>query len=141
MQSRFKPLFLISIPLFVLHGLEEILSGFYNIDSHVRFVFGWLEPAISLQVSFIALQLVFWAVLILAYLFLTRTRWSSWLAIFLGLLFVYELHHAYKALVTGAYYPGLLTAFLLYVLSFFYWKELAGILLKSTLQTDNENNS
>ena len=124
MSKRLQFLFLFSIPLFTLHGMEEIYSGFYTIDSHVEFVFGWLEPTISLQTSFLIFQLVFWISLVLSYFFLLKTRWSLWLAVFVGLIFIYELHHAYKALVIGAYYPGLLTAFFLYILGFFYWKAL-----------------
>ena len=69
----------------------------------------------------------------MAYLFLASTKWSLWLAIFLGLIFIYELHHLYKALSIGAYYPGILTAIFLYVLGFFYWKELVSGYKRSTL--------
>ena len=92
MSKKLRLLFLASIPLFVLHGTEEIVLGFYNTDSHVRFVFEWLEPTVSLQTSFLMFQLVFWAALVLAYLFLTKTKWSLWLSVFVGLIFIFPLH-------------------------------------------------
>ena len=41
-----------------------------------------------------------------------------------GIIFIYELHHLYKAVLTGGYYPGLITALLFPVIGYFYWREL-----------------
>jgi len=126
----FKNLFLLSTFLFVLHGIEEIFTGFYAIDSHVAFVFGWLEPFLSLQSTFIFFQLLLWVFLFSVYFFLLDGKWGTAVAVIIGLVFIYELHHLYKAAIVGGYYPGLWTTLLFPILGFFYWKELSGILLK-----------
>src|SRR3989344_4296074 len=126
----FKNLFLLSTFLFVLHGIEEIFTGFYAIDSHVAFVFGWLEPFLSLQSTFIFFQLLLWVFLFSVYFFLLDGKWGTAVAVIIGLVFIYELDHLYKAATVGGYYPGLWTALLFPVFGFFYWRELSSILLK-----------
>ena len=121
---RLKMLFALSIPLFVAHGIEELLTSFYAIDSHVEFVFGWLQPLLSLQTSFLILQLVFWMFLVIAYFVLRADRFVLPLLLFVGVLYVYELHHLLKTFQAGAYYPGLATAIPLYMIGVLYWWEL-----------------
>ena len=123
-NTRLQNLFLVSIPLFVAHGLEEYFTGFYAVDSHVRFVFGFLEPFASLQDIFLAFQIFFWTALVVAYILFTKRIWPIQLPFLLGLVFVYELHHVYKMYITGSYYPGVVTAIPLLLLGFFFWKEL-----------------
>lgn len=126
--SRLKTLFALSIPLFIAHGIEEILTGFYAIDSHVAFVFGWLQPLLSLQTSFLILQLVFWTFLVIAYFALRADRFVLTLLFFVGVLYVYELHHLLKTFQVGAYYPGIVTAIPLYVVGVFFWRELIAVM-------------
>src|SRR3990167_8207951 len=122
--TRLKTLFALSIPLFIAHGTEEILTGFYAIDSHVVFVFGWLQPLLSLQTSFLILQLVFCTFLVIAYFVLRADQFVLPLLLFVGVLYVYELHHLLKTFQAGSYYPGLATAIPLYMIGVLYWWEL-----------------
>lgn len=124
MTNKLKQLFLLSIPLFVAHGLEEMLTGLYNIDSHVAFMFGWLANLPTMQALFILFQVMLWLVLIVGYLLLRGPKWQLRLMFVVGFVFVYELHHLYKVVVTGGYYPGLLTAIPLYIVGYLFWKEL-----------------
>lgn len=122
--QRLKNIFLLSIPLFVAHGLEEILTSFYNIDSQVEFWFGRLNSLPTPQATFILFQIMIWLMLIIGYLLLLGPKWQLRIMFVPGIIFVYELHHLYKAFEAGGYYPGLITVIPLYVVGFLFWKEL-----------------
>lgn len=123
MSPKLQKLFLLSIPVFIFHGLEEYLTGFYTIDNVSRFFFGYAGNMTSLQSSFLTFQVMIGILMIVAYLLLTR-RWVLQIATFFGLLFFFELHHFVKAISVGGYYPGLITALFFPILGFLYWKEL-----------------
>ena len=122
--QRLKNIFLLSIPLFIAHGLEEILTGFYNVDSHVAFMFGKLATMPTTQALFILFQIMIWLILIIGYLLILGPKWQLRLMFIPGIFFIYELHHLYKAFDVGGYYPGIITAIPLYAVGFFFWKEL-----------------
>lgn len=124
MTKRLQQLFLILIPLFILHGLEEVFTGFYSIDSQVEFWFGNLNLLPTPQATFILFQIMIWLMLIVSYLLLLGPKWQLRLMFIPGIIFVYELHHLYKAIDVGGYYPGLITAIPLYLVGFLFWKEL-----------------
>lgn len=120
-SKRLNDLFGISTLLFILHGLEEYFNNFYNIDSHSKFL---LKPFLSItdyQTSFLTFQIILWTVLLLVYF---SKKLPVWLAIFIGLIYIYELHHIIKAIQVGGYYPGLISALGFPVIAFLYWKEL-----------------
>ena len=123
MTKKLQKLFLFSIPLFIAHGLEEILTGFYNIDSQVAFWFGNLAKLPNTRALFLLFQIMFWLMLIIGYLLLLGPKWQLRLMFIPGIAFVYELHHLYKALGAGGYYSGIITAIPLYIIGFFFWKE------------------
>ena len=122
--ERLKNLFALSILLFIAHGIEEIATRLYSTDSHVAFLFGKLATLPTLQALFILFQIMIWLVLIVGYLLLLGPKWQLRLMFVPGLIFIYELHHLYKAIDVGGYYPGLVTAIPLYIVGFFFWKEL-----------------
>ncbi len=123
-SKRLIAIFLVSIPLFIAHGLEEILTGLYNTDSHVAFMFGSLAKLPNIQALFVLFQIMIWFMLIISYLLLLGPKWQLRLMFIPGFIFIYELHHLYKAISVAGYYPGIITAILLYVIGFFFWKEL-----------------
>ena len=122
--NRLKNIFALSIPLFIAHGIEEILTGFYNIDSQAEFWFGNLNSLPVAQATFILFQIMIWLLLIVGYLLLLGPKWQLRLMFIPGVVLVYELHHLYKAFEVGGYYPGLITALLFPIIAFFFWKEL-----------------
>ncbi|MBI4086738.1 HXXEE domain-containing protein [Candidatus Kaiserbacteria bacterium] len=124
MTPKLQKLFLVAIPLFVAHGLEEIFTGFALVNSHVTFVFGWLTALPTMQAVFTTFQVTIWLLLIVAYLLILGSRWQIRVMTVLGIIFVYELHHVYEAVAVGGYAPGLITAFALYAIGFFFWREL-----------------
>lgn len=122
--KRLKNLLLLSIILFIVHGIEELITGFYAIDSHVRFVFGFAQNMVPIHAAFLVFQIMLWLMLVVGYLLLLGPKWQLRLMVIPGLMFIYELHHLYKAISIGSYYPGLITALLFPVLGYFFWKEI-----------------
>ena len=123
-SQKLKTLFFISIPIFITHGLEEYFAGFYNIDSHVKFMFGYFNTLPTSQAVFLLFQIMLWFALIISALLISSEKWQLWLMIIPGLVYIYELHHFWKALVWGSYYPGVITAIAFPIIGFLFWKEL-----------------
>lgn len=130
-SKKLQYIFLVSIPLFIFHGLEEYFTGFYSIDSFSRFVFQNFEGMDVLQATFLVFQIMIWLLLIVAFLSIIGGRWHLRLMTILGLVFVFELHHIIKVLVSWSYYSGSVTAIPIVVVGFFFWKELVQVLRNS----------
>lgn len=122
-SEKFKTLILLSAIFFGLHGAEEYVTGFYQTDSWSRYVFQLFEPMTSLQAAFLMFQIMIGVILIVSYLLLKGGKVILIPAIFLGGIFIFELHHLVKAIEVQDYYPGIITAIAIYLLGFFYWKE------------------
>ncbi|HEY4489924.1 MAG TPA: HXXEE domain-containing protein [Candidatus Paceibacterota bacterium] len=120
--NKLRLYFGISIPLFIAHGLEEYINGFYEVDSHSKFL---LNPFLSIadyQTSFLTFQILFWTFLIVVF-FINKIL-PKWFSLFIALVYIYELHHLVKAFSAGGYYPGLVSALTLYVIGYLFLKEL-----------------
>jgi len=128
--SRLKTIFALSIPLFIAHGIEEIMTGMYDVDNQVHFLFSPLANFSSQGATFVVFQVMLWLLLIVSFLLLLGPKWQFRLLAVVGLLYLYEFSHILGAISVGGYYPGLWTALLFPVVAFFYWKELLGILMK-----------
>lgn len=122
MTQKLQSLFLLSIPLFIAHGLEEYFNDFYHIDPSIQLIFGRL--GFSLASTFLVFQIVLWLLLILGFILLRKNILSKTISIFMAGLLVFELWHIYKAIMIGGYYPGLYTALLFPTVGYFYWREL-----------------
>lgn len=124
MSSKLKTLFYISIPLFVAHGLEELLNGFYNVDWSTKLVFEFLNGMSVPQATFWVFQIMLWLALIVFALLIASEKWRLSLMFIPSIIFIVELHHIWKALESWNYYPGVITAIPLTIIGFFFWKEL-----------------
>lgn len=112
-SQKLKMIFGIWALVFIAHGLEEIFSGFSTVDSQVAFWFGNVNYLPTAQATFVIFQIMFWFMLIGGCLFLLGPKWHLRMMFVTGVIFVYELHHLYKAMSVGGYYPGIATAILL----------------------------
>ena len=121
--NKLKIIFGTSIPLFVVHGTEEYMTHFYNVDTHYQNIFGFLFGLSNQAAIFITFQVLLWILLVVSFLLILGEKWQLNILAIIGLVYIYELHHIYKAMVVGGYYPGLYTAFLFPFLAFFFWKE------------------
>lgn len=124
LTKRLKIIFGLSIPLFILHGIEEIRTGFYKADALREFIFRPLERMSEHEIMFVTFQVMFWLLLIIAFLMTISEQWRLRMMVILGSVYVIESHHIWEAVALGGYYPGLYTALLFPIVGFFFWKEL-----------------
>ena len=123
-SKKLKTIFYISIPIFITHGLEEIFNGFYNIDWSTKLVIGFLNEMSVPQATFIVFQIMIWLAFIVFAFLIASEKWRLRLLILPGIIYVFELHHLWKALESWSYYPGAITAIAFPFIAFFFWKEL-----------------
>lgn len=123
MTNRLKNIFGLSIPLFVAHGIEEFLTHFYDVDAHDQAIFGLLSSLSNHGATFVTFQIMFWLLLIIAFILLLGEKWQLRVLAIAGMVYVYEIHHIIKALSVGGYYPGLITALIFPFIAVIFWKE------------------
>lgn len=123
-SKKLKTIFIISIPFFITHGLEEIFNNFYNVDWSTKLVFGFLNEMPVPQATFIVFQIMVWLALIVFAFLITSEKWRLRLMFLPGIIYIVELHHIWSAIKIWSYSPGLVTALPLLILGFFFWKEL-----------------
>ncbi len=122
-SSKLKSIFGFSILLFIAHGIEEYFTGFYNLHQWDEWIFGLL-PFISIpQAMFATFQVMLWLLLAIALVLLFSERTRLFVLSFVGIIYLFELHHPIKALMAGSYYPGLVTSLAFPVIAYFFWKE------------------
>ena len=123
-SKKLQTIFGLSIPLFIVHGIEEYRTGFYSNDGLYQFVFRpFLEMSLH-QVMFATFQVMFWLLLIVAFAMVVSERWRLRMMVVLGLVYILELHSIWKAVISWSYYPGLITALAFPVIGYFFWDEL-----------------
>jgi len=120
--KKLKIIFGLSIPLFILHGIEEFMTHFYDVDTHNGAIFGSLSGLSNHGATFVTFQVMFWLLLIISFLLILGEKWRLNVLAIAGLVYIYELHHLYKAVTVGGYYPGLYTALAFPIMAFFFWK-------------------
>lgn len=121
--NKLKYIFALSIPLFMAHGVEEYLTGFYNLDQWDEWIFGLLPFTSIHQAMFATFQMMFWLLLLVSLILLFSERTRLYALGLVGVIYIFELHHLVKALLVGGYYPGLITALAFSIVAFFFWRE------------------
>ena len=120
--NRLKKLFLLSIPVFVLHEIEEFITGFWKVDPLTNYV-AKLFPDKNLAIfTFFNLELLLFMMVVA--LALKSERWQLRMFTLFGLVYFFELSHVIRLFTSIKYYPGMITAFLSLIIGFFFWKEL-----------------
>jgi len=123
-SQKLKNLFLLSIPFFIAHGLEEYFNGFYNIDWSTKLVFGFLNEMSVPQATFLVFQIMLWLALIVFAFLIASEKWRLRLMFFPGIIFIVELHHPWSVIQSWSYYPGAIISIPLLIIGFLFWKEL-----------------
>ena len=123
-SQKLKTIFIISIPVFIAHGLEEFFNVFYNIDWSTKLVFGFLNGMSVPQATFLVFQIMLWLALIVFAFLIANDKWRLRLMFLPGIIFIVELHHPWSVITSWGYYPGAITAIPLLILGFLFWKEL-----------------
>lgn len=75
MSQKLKTIFIISIPVFIAHGLEEFFNGFYNVDWSFKFVFGFLNTMTVPQATFLVFQIMLWLAFIVFAFLIASEKW------------------------------------------------------------------
>lgn len=121
-SKKLKTIFLISVILFYIHGIEEVMNNFYHVDSFILGIANFFNT-IPQAVYWIS-HTAWWSLLVIVLLFLVGGRWVLHLMAVYGLVLIFESHHLIKALTVSGYYPGVVTALFFPIIAFFFWREL-----------------
>lgn len=130
-SPRLQRIFGLSIPLFIVHGVEEFVTHFSDIDAHDQAIFGILSGLSNHGATFVTFQVMLWLLLLISFLLLLGPKWQFSVLALVGVIYLYELHHIYKAIMIWGYYPGLITSLAFPVFAFFFWKEWIRIYKKT----------
>ncbi len=115
-------LFLLSLILITAHGVEELLTDFRHTDSFVLALASYLN--MTPETFYWVFHIIWWTMLPSIFILLRRNAVLLPLLTLFSIVFVFELHHIIKALISTQYYPGMLTAFFYPILGAFFYKEL-----------------
>ena len=80
--QRLRIIFGLSVPLFIAHGTEEIMTGFYKLDAWDEWIFGLLPFTSIHEAMFVTFQVMFWLALIVFLLSLFVERAQFYLLAF-----------------------------------------------------------
>ena len=128
-STRLKKIFALSIPLFIVHGIEEFVTHFYDSDAWDQAIFGNFFGNLSTHgATFVTFQIMFWLLLIISFLLLLGEKWQFRILAIAGVIYIYEFQHIFKAISIGGYYPGLITALAFPIVAYFFWREWFRIL-------------
>ncbi|MEK7996791.1 MAG: HXXEE domain-containing protein [Planctomycetota bacterium] len=121
MTTRLRQVVFVAICLFVVHGMEEWVTGFYFADPTFAWIsrFARSEP----EAVFLGFQLSLWIWLILFFVMLLGPQWRMRALLVFGMIMTAELEHLAFALVRRSYYPGSVTSLLFLPLSVVFWIE------------------
>ena len=115
-SKKLQTIYFLSIPVFVIHGLEEFITGFYSADPYFKSI------GQDNQFSFLLFQIVWWSLLISGAVLIKIKKMPFILMLLFGFVFAFEFEHLYHAVLLKGYYPGLVSGFLLLYLGFLYWQ-------------------
>ncbi|HUQ84875.1 MAG TPA: HXXEE domain-containing protein [Candidatus Limnocylindrales bacterium] len=121
-SKRFKKIILLLIPVIYLHGVEEIITGFYKNDFYMEYFSSFFTSI--LQAHYYSSHIVWWLMIGPALLLAFGGKWRLSVLTLFGLFFFMELHHLIDAIKTMNYYPGVITNLIMEILGIFYWKEI-----------------
>ncbi len=112
-KTKLKATILVAIILFILHGIEEYLTGFYKVD----YLFVTIAQninifSLALSAKFLIFQFIFWLLLIIAFAQLKKEKTMLWFTILFSLIALFELEYIVNALLIKDYYPGAITSLL-----------------------------
>lgn len=76
------------------------------------------------QAAFLLFQIMIWLLLVISFLLITKEKWRLRVMVIPGSIYIFELHHFWEALISGGYYPGVITAIAFPIIGFLFWQEL-----------------
>ena len=122
-SRKLKLLFAISIPIFMAHGLEELWTNFYSVDTHYHALFRAFEGMPVYKATFLLFNLMMWLWLVTSLLLISDPRWQLRLAFLPMVLYIFELHHLLDIAKARAYTPGAVTGLAFPILAVLYGRQ------------------
>lgn len=123
-MKRINLIFLLSIPVFIIHGIEEYLNNFSHVYPILNFNWSEILFTSSQQASFGTFQIMLWILLVVSFLLITFKKTHMFFLFVLGFVYIYEVTHIVSALFAQSYTPGFVTSLLFIPITYFYWKEV-----------------
>jgi hypothetical protein len=106
------------------HGLEELWTDFYSIDTHYHALFGVFDDMPVYKATFLLFNLMMWLWLTTSLLLISDSKWQLRLAILPMGLYVFELHHLIDIAKARGYTPGAITGMAFPILAVLYGRQL-----------------
>ncbi len=125
MDSLNKKLIHISVPLLIIHFIEEFHFGLTKIDPFTASISHYLGLTND-NVYLIGQLILFIFLGILLVLIMLRKN-INFGAFIVGIILIFEFSHLYPAIISRSYYPGLISGFLLFGLGIWYWYKVLKI--------------
>lgn len=122
-SRKLKLLFAISIPIFMAHGLEELWTNFYSVDTHYHSLFGAFDAMPVYKATFLLFNLMTWLWLITSLLLIMDLKWQLRLAFLPMVLYLFELHHLLDIAEARGYTPGAITGMAFPFLAILYGRQ------------------
>lgn len=119
LPKQLQNVYVFSIPLFILHVIEEYVTLYYPT------LFGITYRMKNLpQEKFITIETVVITGMMTAFYLLKKKLIPLPLMILPGFFYLYQYEHISHTIKLHSYYPGTFTGIALLLLGLFYWKEL-----------------
>jgi hypothetical protein len=120
--KRFQLILFLSLVLNYLHGIECIVTKFYDLQPNFYFFTRYFH-SIHESVYFV-FHGTFWLFILLAFFLLKGGKWIFIPLALYGTVFFTEFHHFVRGITLMQYYPGMITSMLFPILGIFYWREV-----------------
>lgn len=124
-NRKFQIIFLLSIFLNYIHGIECIATKFYDINPNFYIVTQYFQ-SIHESVYYV-FHFSFWVFILLAFFLIKGGKWIFVPLSLYGTIFFTESHHFIRGILLGHYLPGMITSVLFPILGIFYWKEVLNL--------------
>ena len=112
MNKKISILIHLVIPLFAIHLVEEIKTGFYQTDQSIKHLSQYTH--LSTEITFLSTEIVLFMFLgFLLFTILRKKQIPLSLLLLLSIISIYEFTHTLQALKFGAYTPGVITGTLI----------------------------
>lgn len=119
MQKIHQIIFL-TFPLFVIHTLEEYVTMYANILSLPKNPENLTPP----QSEFVIFELLVWIFLGILIILIKIKKLPRLLLAGPAFLYIFQFEHIYHAIKLHAYYAGLISGVMLFVLGIIFWREI-----------------
>ncbi len=120
-----KKLIHISVPFLIIHSIEEFYFGLPNIDAFTSFISHHI--GLTNNITYFLGQLilfVFFAIILFLIMLRKNIDYGGFVV---GIILLFEVSHIYLAIISGSYYPGLVTSLILFGLGIWYWYKVLQI--------------